>query len=173
MASPDGRKDPVTAMRAYAGLPGDLRLETQMAIVCSNPAVVPGLTAAADSLRISPVFLTDVSDLVLARLFRATSVFLYPSLGEGFGLPPLEAMASGAPVVASNITSIPEVLGDAAILVPPRDPQSLAMATLSLLVNGQLRRELAARGRGRAATFSWRRTAAQTLEAYERAARVA
>jgi len=103
----------------------------------------------------------------LPLLYNAADLFVYPSLYEGFGLPSLEAMACGTPVVASNTSSLPEVLGDAAILVDPYDVQQLARAMRDVLFSGDLRREMAAKGLKRARQFSWAETARKTLEIYQ------
>jgi len=103
----------------------------------------------------------------LPALYAGADLFAYPSFAEGFGLPPLEAMACGAPVVASNTTSIPEVTGDAALLVDPADTAGLARAMRRLLDDRELNRALRAAGLARSREFSWERTARQTLRVYE------
>src|SRR5919108_1837465 len=100
-------------------------------------------------------------------LLRASSVFVYPSLYEGFGLPPLEAMCEGVPVVASNAASLPEVLDQAALLVDAKRPEALADATLEVLENEYLRHRLVERGYERVSHFSWKHSAQQHLELYE------
>jgi glycosyltransferase involved in cell wall biosynthesis len=108
-----------------------------------------------------------VSDADLPALYAAASVFAYPSLYEGFGIPPLEAMACGTPVVASTAGALPEVLGDAALLVDPYDEGALAEALRAAVDDrGTLRR----RGIERAARYSWQRAAAETWRVYEAAA---
>ncbi|HUE38531.1 MAG TPA: glycosyltransferase family 1 protein [Candidatus Binatia bacterium] len=102
----------------------------------------------------------------LAPLYGGASVFVYPSVYEGFGLPPLEAMACGTPVVAADRTALPEVLGHAALLVDPTDVAEFAEAILSLLEHGTRRRELSEAGLRQARRFSWEATARATLEAY-------
>jgi len=97
-------------------------------------------------------------------LYRAADLFAFPSLFEGFGLPLLEAMACGTPVVAADVASLPEVAGDAARLVDPYDEHALAAALEAVLTDPALRADLVARGLARSATFSWRRTARQTLD---------
>ena len=91
-------------------------------------------------------FLGFMPDETLAVLYRLAAVFVFPSLYEGFGLPPLEAMASGAPVVTSNVSSLPEVAGDAAVLVDPRDPRAIADGIRRVLTEPGLRETLRARG---------------------------
>ena len=110
-----------------------------------------------------------VSDEELCELYRGAECFLYPSRYEGFGLPPLEAMTCGAPVVSSDRTSMPEVLGDAAVAVDPDDPDALADAVAALLHSEPRRAELRERGARRAAEFTWERCARLTVEAYRAA----
>ena len=117
------------------------------------------------------VFTGYVPDDDLVRLYNAASVFVYPSLYEGFGLPPLEAMACEAPVVASNAAAIAEVVGDAGLLVPPTDVDALADALGRVLADPALRADLIERGRRRVARFSWRKLAVETLAVYLAAAR--
>jgi len=96
-------------------------------------------------------------------LYRGAAVLVFPSLFEGFGMPVLEAMASGCPVVCSDRTSLPEIAGDAARLVDPTDPDALATEVERVLTDGDLRGELIARGLARAATFSWRRHTTEAI----------
>ena len=109
-----------------------------------------------------------VSDALLARLYERAAAFLYPSLYEGFGIPILEAMMAGCPTISSNSTSIPEVAGDAALLVDPRNELKLADALVKVLTDTRFADELRAKGRRNACRFSWRRTAEQTLAVYEK-----
>lgn len=120
-------------------------------------------------LQSSVRFLPEVMDDDLPALYSGALFFVFPSLHEGFGLPPLEAMACGTPVLASNRTSLPEVIGDAGLLVEP-EPGELARGMRRLLSEPALRQELRERGLRRAAQFSWRRTAAETLQIYRQVA---
>jgi len=103
----------------------------------------------------------------LAVLYRLAGVFVFPSLYEGFGLPPLEAMACGVPVVTSNVSSLPEVVGEGAILVDPYDPRSIAEGMRAALTDGELRDRLREKGLARAREFSWERSVACVRQVYE------
>ncbi len=107
-----------------------------------------------------------VSDQDLAVLYNGAAAFVYPSWYEGFGFPPLEAMACGCPTIVSNASSLPEVVGDAARLVDPRDPEALAEALERVVFESGTREGLRARGLERARLFSWETAARQTLEVY-------
>jgi glycosyltransferase involved in cell wall biosynthesis len=107
----------------------------------------------------------------LPYLYNAASCFVYPSLYEGFGLPPLEAMACGVPVITSMESSLPEVVGDAALSVDAYDPDQIAGAIARLLASPELQSLLARKGLARAAQFTWRKTAQQTLLVYQTIAR--
>src|SRR5213075_1474545 len=100
-------------------------------------------------------FLGYLPEETLAVMYRLAGVFVFPSLYEGFGLPPLEAMASGTPVVTSNVSSLPEVAGGAAILVDPYDPSAIADGIERVLSDPALRQELRRKGLARAREFSW------------------
>jgi len=108
-----------------------------------------------------------LSDELVALFYSKADVFVYPSHYEGFGLPVLEAMTLGAPVVTSNTSSLPEVAGDAALLIDPNDPIHLANAILKVISDSQLRNELIQKGKARAKLFSWDKTAQETLNAYK------
>lgn len=111
-----------------------------------------------------------VNDDDLPALYSEATAFLFPTLHEGFGLPVLEAMASGTPVLTSNVSALPEIAGDAALLVDPTDEEAIAAGITRLALDGQLREKLIAAGRARARQFSWDDTATGTIEAYRAAA---
>ena len=113
------------------------------------------------------VFTDYVSDEYLVKLYNAADLFVYPSLYEGFGLPPLEAMACGCPVITSNISSLPEVVGDAGMMIDPNDIDGLTSAMLKILTDNELREELSRKSLDRAKMFSWKKTANETWKVYE------
>ncbi len=102
----------------------------------------------------------------LAAFYRLARAFVFPSLYEGFGLPPLEAMACGTPVVTSNVSSLPEVVGDAALLVDPRDAEAIADAVERILTDEPLRRKLIEKGLARSRDFSWERSVRRIRDVY-------
>jgi glycosyltransferase involved in cell wall biosynthesis len=112
-------------------------------------------------------FFGFVPDQTLAALYRLADVFVFPSLYEGFGLPPLEAMASGTPVISSNVSSLPEVVGDAALMIDPYDSAAIADAMQRVLTSADLRADLRRRGLARAREFSWERSIQRVREIYE------
>ncbi|MCM2256164.1 MAG: glycosyltransferase family 4 protein [Vicinamibacteria bacterium] len=131
----------------------------------------PSLRRAVEGLgvRQDVRFFGFVPDSTLAALYRMASVFAFPSLYEGFGLPPLEAMACGAPVVTSNVSSLPEVVGDAALQVDPYSVEAIADGLGRVLDDPALAADLVTRGRARAQQFSWARSVEATHRAYGRA----
>jgi glycosyltransferase involved in cell wall biosynthesis len=164
------RKNLPRLAAAYAALPADLR--------AAHPLVIAGrigwrskdTLTALEALGDEAVKLGFVSDGALAELYRRCALLCYPSLGEGFGLPVLEAMAAGAAVVTSNVSSLPEVGGDAVAYVDPSSVASITGVLCELLENPARRRELGELGRERARQFSWDRFAATVLGVLEGAA---
>jgi len=112
-------------------------------------------------------FFGFVPDATLAILYRLARVFVFPSLYEGFGLPPLEAMASGTPVITSNVSSLPEVAGDAAMLIDPYQTDAIAGAMRRVLMDDRLRDDMRERGLARAREFSWGRSVRRVREIYD------
>lgn len=113
------------------------------------------------------IFPDFVEQADLNALYAAADLFVFPSLNEGFGLPVVEAFASGTPVITSNVTALPEIAGDAAITVNPTDTAALAEAMRNVLSNATLRDELTQKGIARARVFTWKETARKTLGLYE------
>ncbi|MCD6419940.1 MAG: glycosyltransferase family 4 protein, partial [Synergistetes bacterium] len=108
-----------------------------------------------------------VSDEELVKWYNRAQVFVLPSKFEGFGLPPLEAMACGTPVIVSNVASLPEVCGDAAYYVDPYDVEDIALGIRTVLSDENLQKELVRKGFERVKLFSWEKTAKQILEVFE------
>ncbi|WP_410507580.1 glycosyltransferase family 1 protein [Methanosarcina hadiensis] len=113
------------------------------------------------------VFVGYVSEGDLTKYYNAADLFVFPSLYEGFGLPPLEAMACGTPVITSNLTSLPEVVGDSAITIDPYDVNEFAEAMYDLLTDENLRKEMINKGLKRAQLFNWEKSAEETRQVYE------
>lgn len=146
------------------GLPHDLLIAGGKGWLYDDVLTLPAKLGLADSVR----FLSYVPDDDLPALISLADAFAYPSIYEGFGLPPLEAMACGTPVVASNVSSLPEVLGNAALLVDPKDAPSLAEALYRAVTDETLRYEMAEKGLQQAAKFTWRAVAENILSIYRR-----
>jgi glycosyltransferase involved in cell wall biosynthesis len=114
------------------------------------------------------IILTDfIEEEDLPLVFSAAEVFVYPSLFEGFGLPPLEAMACGCPVVTSNVSSIPEIVGDAGVLINPDNEEEMLKAIVSIISDANIRENMRRKGLDRARHFSWEAAARKTLKVYE------
>ncbi len=148
---------------------GDLE-DVKLLIIGDEISKLPALRRAVHRHKLHKHvrFLGYVPDDQLAVLYRLAAVFVFPSLYEGFGLPPLEAMASGTPVVTSNVSSLPEVVGDAAVLVDPHDVDSIVAGLRSVLTDPVRADEMRLKGLERAREFSWERSVAKTLEVYKR-----
>jgi len=119
------------------------------------------------NLKDDVIFTDYVTDEYLVKLYNAADLFVYPSLYEGFGLPPLEAMACGCPVITSNTSSLPEVVGDAGIMIDPNDIDSLTESMHKILTDNELRKEMSRKSLERAGMFSWKKTAKETWDVYE------
>jgi glycosyltransferase involved in cell wall biosynthesis len=117
-------------------------------------------------------FTGTVSDEELSAIYAMATVFCFPSFAEGFGLPPLEAMASGVPVIVSNTTSMPEACGNAATFVDPYDPKSIAAGIDELLVNNNIREQKIAEGIAWSAQYTWKRTAELFIQSVEQLVKV-
>ena len=172
MGSADPRKNMAGLLQAYALLPTAVRAQYPLAIVWTHHLLSETIAAQAKQLHVTQQlkFLKRVSDEDLLLLYNAASLFVFPSLYEGFGLPLLEAMTCGAPVVAANNSSIPEVVGDAGCLADSTQPELFAAAIAQLLANPTLCAQLVTRGVARAAQFSWMKCARETLAIYQQVA---
>lgn len=165
-------KNRPAALAAFARLTGATTLPHHLVLVGRDDAPEEALAQAAPGLDLRRVRRVQQADQAeLARLYRQADLFLFPSTCEGFGLPLLEAMASGAPVVTSTASSLPEVAGPAALLVDPHDVAGLAAAMMQVLADRALHARLRAAGLARAAQFTWQAAAEQTLAVYRRTAR--
>lgn len=162
------RKNVPTLLRALRRL-RDRGYDVHLAIVGRKGWLYEEIFSTLTELKLAEQvhFLENVSDKDLARLYNAARCLTLPSYYEGFGLPPLEAMACGTPVVVSNRSSLPEVVGDAGLLIDPDSPEDLSTALARVLDDGQLRASLRQRGLVRASEFSWTRAARQTMAVYE------
>ncbi len=146
-------------IEAYARLP---RNKPQLVAVVSGYSKRESLPSGVKLIR------TPVSQKELVSLYQKATAFVFPSLHEGFGMPILEAMACGCPVITSNVTACPEIAGDAALLVNPRSVDEIAEAMKLLLEDEHLRQELREKGLARAQQFTWRKSAEKHLEVFEK-----
>ncbi len=164
------RKNITGVIEAFSRVVGGVKKEYNLVVAGTKGWNYQSVFELVQRLNIERevVFTGYVPEEELPLLLNAASVFVYPSFYEGFGIPPLEAMACGTPVVTSNISSLPEVVGDAGILVDPNDPDAIADAIQRILSDDGLRRELAAKGVARAKLFSWQKAAGETLAIYRR-----
>ncbi len=161
-------------VEAFAVLRGEIRdhpfyQDLRLLIIGDEISRHPALRHAVIQSRVedSVRFLGFVPIDTLRTFYQAASAFVFPSLYEGFGLPPLEAMACGTPVVCSHVSSLPEVVGSAAEIVNPENVFDIARGMKEVLLDQKLRRTLVERGFEQARRFSWERTARQVLDAYE------
>jgi len=165
------RKNLPTLLRAFAALEGDSARPPRLVLAGARGWGDAPLFALVDALGLTArvSFLGEVGPADLPALYSAAELFVYPSRYEGFGLPVLEAMACGAPVIASNASALPEVVGDAGLLVDPDDVDGLRAAIRRLGGDAELRANLRERGRERAKSFTWERAARETLAVYRAA----
>jgi glycosyltransferase involved in cell wall biosynthesis len=158
------RKNTLNMLKALKALPAEYKLVLSGGNGYGSEAIHEFIRA--ESLHGRVKLLGYVDDAELSRLYQAASVFLFPSLEEGFGIPVLEAMAAGVPVVTSNVSSMPEVGGEAVLYVNPHDPADIAAKASVAVEDSALREQLSAKGVVRAAEFTWQRTAERTLAVY-------
>jgi len=170
----DVRKNVTTLLRAYHLAAPVVGRSCPLVIVGRLPArdtpfvPDPRRLAQEEGVDTRLVCFVDFADeLAKPALYRGAVAFAFPSRYEGFGLPPLEALACGVPVVGSNTSSIPEIVGDAGVLLSPDDAEGMARAMIQMVTDADLRAELSRRALVQAARFSWARTARETLAAYQ------
>ena len=168
VATIEPRKNLGHVLEAYAALPADVRERYALVVAGAQgwraAALRRQLRALAASGRLR--FVGHVADDALPSLYAGAALFVYPSLYEGFGLPPLEAMAAGVPLLVSDRASLPEIAGDAAVLLDPDRPERTAESIRSLLDDAEARAAMIERGLRRAAQFTWQACASATLDVY-------
>jgi glycosyltransferase involved in cell wall biosynthesis len=165
------RKNLVRLMQAFARAKHKYALPHKLVLAGQRLWLTAEVLAQARRLGEDVVLTGYVPDADLPLLYNAADVFAYPSLYEGFGLPVLEAMACGTPVITSNVSSLPEVSGDAARLVDPYDLDDIASAIFEIVRDIDVRTAWQVRGLARARLFTWERTAEQTVQIYHLTAR--
>ncbi len=165
------RKNLVTLVKAFSLLKQEKQIPHQLVIAGKHDFNTRKVIQSIQNTPASPniLFTGLVSNQELWNLYKEADVFIYPSLFEGVGLPVLEAMSAGVPVITSNSSSLQETAGDAAILVNPLDPHEISQALDRLISSQNLRQAYAEKGTSRAKKFSWHSTAEQTLKVYEKA----
>jgi glycosyltransferase involved in cell wall biosynthesis len=170
----DIRKNTAGLLEAFAAVYRQLDNPDLRLFIVANPAqpgstpIFPDWRPLAERLNVADKLLCmSLNEADLATIYSAADCFAFTSLYEGFGLTPLEAMACGAPVVCSNATALPEVVGDAALLLDPLDIRALSAAILRVLTDVQMSRRLRVRGFAQAQSFTWERTAMETYSVYE------
>lgn len=161
-----GHKNLPRLIKAFSSIAGHIphSLVLPQASGRGSEITLKAISASAYSERI---ILHPMPDEKLPLIYELADLFVFPSLSEGFGLPPLEAMACGTPVIASNSSSLPEVVGDAGLLVDPYNETDLSENMLKVLKDGVLKGEMRVKGLERAKRFSWKEAARQTLTIYE------
>lgn len=166
------RKNLPTLVKGFAKLRASQEFEHKLVVAGKYGWKEHGLLDLVGELELTQdvLFIGYVPQEDLPALYRAADVFVYPSVYEGFGLPPLEAMACGTPVVTGNRSSLPEVVGEAGIMVDPYDPEAFALAMWNVLSSESLRAEMSQAGLKQAAKFSWDKMATEVLGVYREAA---
>jgi glycosyltransferase involved in cell wall biosynthesis len=171
----DQRKNVPQLVRAFAHLYHQLGDPDLQLLIAGNPDKKKGSLfpdprpVAADLGMTGQIVFRFIEEEDKPAIYSGASVFVFPSLYEGFGLTPLEAMSCGTPVICSNRTSLPEVVGDAAISIDPENIGAIVKAMRTILTNSVLQADLRARSLQRAALFNWHKTAAETVTVYEEA----
>lgn len=163
------RKNVTSLIRAYEMLMKEANIYVKLVICGAKKDELEKIISLSKMTNVSAniIFTDFVPEEDLPIFYNASEVFVYPSLYEGFGLPPLEAMSCGTPVITSNISSIPEVTKDNALLIDPNNTQILAQSMYNVLTDNELKLVLSQKGFTRSLSFSWEKTAKKTLMAYK------
>lgn len=168
VGSIEPRKNLKNALRAYNSLPDAFKKEYKFLLAgfsgWNNAEVMEIICQEKGNI----IYLGYLSDRDLANLYNLATMFIYPSLYEGFGLPPLEAMACGTPVIVSRVSSMPEICGDAAYYVDPLDVNSIAEGIYAMATNEKMRKELVQKGLHKAKTFNWDTSAKEHLAVFKK-----
>ncbi|MBI5417931.1 glycosyltransferase family 4 protein [Candidatus Poribacteria bacterium] len=164
------RKNVDILIRAFNNLKKSKKIPHKLVIVGRRGWMVNEIDSLIDELDLKSEikFIRSIQETELPIYYNLAEIFAYPSSYEGFGLTPLEAMACGAPVITSNVSSLPEVTGDAAVLIEPRNIEALTDALNTLITDSKLREELSQKGLQRSKQFSWKSSAKLTLEIYKK-----
>ncbi|NLS76176.1 MAG: glycosyltransferase family 4 protein [Chloroflexi bacterium] len=170
MSTIEPKKNLPMLLQAFRQMLDTYHIKAKLVVAGDRGWLFEDVFQTVERLKLSEdvIFLGRVTNEELLNLYNAAQVLVHPALYEGFGLTPLEAMACGTPVIVSNASSLPEVVGDAGLLVDPKDPEDLAVAMARVLTTPELQQELRHKGLRRAKNFSWAKAAAQTLELYHR-----
>lgn len=164
------RKNLSLIIKAFALLPNDLKKEYRLVFV-GGPGWNNKMfkkTIKNYNLESKVIFTGFADEDVLPYIYNRAAIFIYPSIYEGFGLPPLEAMASGTPVIVSNCSSLPELVGRAGVLIDPQNEEELARAIKQILLSKKLAKKLSLRGLKQAKKFTWEKTAQETLKVFKK-----
>lgn len=170
VGNPEPRKNLQMLLYAYRSLPKNLQERYPLVLAGAKGWHTNEIKKTLRSFHKDGKIISTgyIPQALLPDLYRGASLFVYPSLYEGFGLPVIEAMACGVPVITSNTTSLPEVVGDAGVLVNPYDIDELREALHELLINEKMGSEMIERGLERAKLFTWEKCARETLDVYEK-----
>jgi glycosyltransferase involved in cell wall biosynthesis len=167
VGSIEPRKNLISLLKAYLLLPEYIKRDFKLLLVGLKGWKNVEILELLNKLKGNAEYLGFVDNEELAGLYRKASCFVYPSLYEGFGLPPLEAMACGCPVVTSDVASLPEVCGDAAYYINPYNVESIAEGIHKVLTDRNLRQNLIERGLERSKLFSWEKSAREHIKVFE------